>query len=78
MEVDAFSMAALLLLLAALGAASAARRRRARRREAERARARARRRKVPDVSANVRGLATGADNLWDDESNARSRKGRAA
>ncbi len=76
MEVDAFSTAALLLLLAALASSSAGRKRAARRREAERARARARRPRVPEVSANVRGLPRGPDNLWDDESNAGSRRGR--
>jgi hypothetical protein len=67
MEVDAFSIAALLALLGALYAAGAMRRRAARRREEERARARARRRKVPVVSANVRGLPAGESDLWAEE-----------
>ena len=45
-----------LALLAACGAVVVARRRAARRAAAERARLRARRRKVPVVSANLRGL----------------------
>lgn len=67
MDVDPFSMAALLLLLASLGAARVARRRAARRLAEERARARARRRSVPEVSANVRGLPDGPSDLWADE-----------
>jgi hypothetical protein len=78
MEVDAFSIAALLLLVGSLVAAGAARRRAARRRAEEIARARARRRKVPVVSANVRGLPSGEPDLWVDERNPTPRKGRAA
>ncbi len=78
MEVDAFSIAALLLLIGSFVAAGAARRRAARRRLEELARARARRRKVPVVSANVRGLPSGEDDLWVDDRKPPSRKGRAA
>jgi len=72
MDVDPFSLAALLLLLASLGAARAARRRAARRLAEERARARARRRSVPEVSANVRGLSTDSTDLWADERRSKS------
>jgi hypothetical protein len=78
MEVDAFSIAALLLLVGSLVTAGAARRRAARRRAQEQARARARRRKVPVVSANVRGLPSGESDLWADDRNSTPRKGRAA
>jgi hypothetical protein len=78
MEVDAFSIAALLLLVGSLVAAGAARRRAERRRAEERARARARRRKVPVVSANVRGLPSGESDLWVDDRHSTPRKGRAA
>jgi phage protein D len=78
MDVDAFSIAALLLLIGSFVAAGAARRRAARRRAEELARARARRRKVPVVSANVRGLASGEPDLWADDRNSTPRKGRAA
>ena len=78
MEVDAFSIAALLALLCALYAAGAMRRRAARRRAEARARARARRRKVPVVSANVRGLPAAATDLWAEEADGRSRKERVA
>ncbi len=78
MEVDAFSIAALLLLVGSLVAAAASRRRAARRRAEEMARARARRRKVPVVSANVRGLPSGESDLWVDDRNPTPRKGRAA
>ena len=67
MEVDASSIAALLMLLAALCAAGAARRTAARRREELRQRARARRRKLPVVSANVRGLPPAVTDLWSAE-----------
>jgi hypothetical protein len=76
MDVDAFSLAALLLLLASLAAAWAARRRAARRLALERARARGRRRRVPDVSANVRGLPNAARDLWTDERESQSDAGR--
>jgi phage protein D len=78
MEVDGLTVAALLLLVASLGMAGVMRRRAARRREEERARARARRRKVPVVSANVRGLPSGATDLWTEETVASTRKGRVA
>lgn len=54
--VDAFLVIAALAILAALAAVIIARRRAVRRAAAERARLRARRRKVPVVSANLRGL----------------------
>ena len=75
MEVDASSIAALLVLLAALGAVGSARRRAVRRREEDRRRALARRRNVPVVSANVRGLPPAATDLWAAEGEAR-RQGR--
>jgi phage protein D len=78
MEVDALSIAALLLLVGSLVAAGSARRRAARRRAEKQARARARRRKVPVVSANVRGLPSGEPDLWVDDRNSTPRKGRAA
>lgn len=77
MEVDAFSIAALALLLASFLAARAARRRAARRVEEARARARARRRRVPVVSANVRGLPSGEQDLWAEERDPKARQGRA-
>ena len=76
MEVDASSIAALLVLLAALCAAGSARRRAARRREEDRQRALARRRKVPVVSANVRGLPPAATDLWAAEGEAARRQDR--
>ena len=77
MEVDAFSFAALALLLVSFLAARAARRRAARRLEEARARARSRRRRVPVVSANVRGLPSGDKDLWVEEREAKARQGRA-
>ena len=71
MEVDASSIAALLVLLVALRAAGSARRRAARRRAQERQRALAGRRKVPVVSANVRGLPSTTTDLWAEEGEAR-------
>jgi hypothetical protein len=76
MEVDASSISALLMLLAALCAAGAARRSAARRREELRQRARARRRKLPVVSANVRGLPPAATDLWAAENDPRHRERR--
>lgn len=76
MEVDAFSIAALALLLVSFLAARVARRRAARRIEDARARARSRRRKVPVVSANVRGLPSGDKDLWAEEREAKARQGR--
>ena len=78
MDVDPFSLAALLLLLASFGAARAARRRAARRLAEERARARARRRSVPDVSANVRGLPAGSTDLWADERRSKTPPARSS
>lgn len=54
--VDAFLVVAALAILAAWVAVIVARRRAVRRAAAERARLRARRRRVPIVSANLRGL----------------------
>lgn len=78
MEVNALTLTALLLLVAALCAASVTRRRAARRAEEERARARARRRRVPVVSANVRGLPSGVTDLWAEETDAPQSKNRVA
>jgi hypothetical protein len=64
MDVDALAWAALLIPVAALGLATV-RRRRVERRAAQRlARIRARRRKIPVVSANVRGLPESDNDLW--------------
>jgi flagellar biosynthesis/type III secretory pathway M-ring protein FliF/YscJ len=78
MDVSALAIAALLLLVVALGAASVIRRRAARRAEQQRARARARRRRVPAVSANVRGLAPAETDLWAEETNLAERRDRVA
>jgi hypothetical protein len=68
MDVDALSVAALLALAAAWGWLIALRRRAARRAAEARARLRARRRRIPAVSANVRGLSGPPpgrqDDLW--------------
>jgi len=76
--VNALLIAAAILLLAVWGAVVLARRRAARRAAEREARARARRRKVPDVSANVRGLPGNDADLWAQETQVASRKGRAA
>jgi hypothetical protein len=76
-DVNALLSAAVVLLLAIWGAAMLARRRAARRAAAREARVRARRRKVPVVSANVRGLPGNETDLWVQETQAASRDGRA-
>jgi hypothetical protein len=78
MEVDALTIAALLLLVVVLCAANLVRRRALRRAEEVRARARARRRRVPAVSANVRGQPSGGTDLWAENANAPARKNRVA
>jgi len=77
-DVNVQLIAAGLLLLAVWGAIVLARRRAARRAADREARARARRRKVPVVSANVRGLPGNETDLWVQETQASSRDGRAA
>ena len=67
MGVDTWTIAALVLLIATLCTTGLRRRRAARRLEEERARLRARRRRVPVVSANLRGLPPGETDLWAEE-----------
>jgi hypothetical protein len=79
MDVGVLGIAAIALLFSVLLAIGAARRRAERRTAARRARARhLRRRRVPEVSANVRGLATETSDLWAEEVEASPHKGRAA
>jgi type II secretory pathway pseudopilin PulG len=79
MDVGVLAIAAVALLFAVLFATRSARRRAERRTAARRARARQlRRRRVPEVSANVRGLATETPDLWAEEVEAPRPKGRAA
>jgi len=68
--VDAFLVVAALAILAAWPAVIIARRRAVRRAAAERARLRARRRKVPVVSANLRGLEFREQELRFDDADA--------
>lgn len=68
--VDAFLVVAALVILVAWAAVLVARRRAARRAAAERARLRARRRKVPVVSANLRGLEFREQELRFDDADA--------
>jgi hypothetical protein len=77
MDVDVLTWTAGLALVLALGLAVAGRRRRGARRAAERrALERRRRHRVPDVSANVRGLQAPRTDLWSDD-DARRGQGRA-
>jgi hypothetical protein len=76
--VTALLIAAAILLLAIWCAVVLARRRAARRAAEREARARARRRKVPVVSANVRGLHEDETDLWVQETQVASREGRVA
>jgi hypothetical protein len=69
--VDAFLVVAALAIVAAWAAVIIARRRAVRRAAAERARLRARRRKVPVVSANLRGLEYREQELRFDDADAR-------
>jgi hypothetical protein len=78
MDVGALSMATLLALVAAWGWVIAARRRAARRAAEMRARQRARRRRIPTVSANVRGLPGEQQDLWARESADASHDRRAS
>jgi hypothetical protein len=78
MEVGALSMAALLALAAAWAWVIAARRRAARRAAEARARQRARRRRIPAVSANVRGLPGEQVDLWLRETEGAARDRRAS
>jgi membrane protein implicated in regulation of membrane protease activity len=63
---NAWILAAVVVLVA-LGAIVAARRRAARRAAEAEARARARRRRLPVVSSNLRGRATVSGDLWKDD-----------
>jgi len=71
------SILAVVLLFAAWGAVRTARRRAARRAAEAEERARARRRRVPEVSANLRGQAR-ANDLWDQQAAADADTGHAA
>jgi hypothetical protein len=78
MDVGALSIAALLALVVAWGWVVITRRRAARLAAEARARRRIRRRRVPAVSANVRGLPGEEPDLWVRETEGASRDGRAA
>jgi hypothetical protein len=78
MDVGALSMAALLALAAAWAWVVAARRRAARRAAEVRARKLARRRRIPAVSANVRGLPGEQTDLWLRETEGASRDRQAS